>query len=213
MWEPFCARPGEGEAGGGGGGGGGRGGNPETANVLKIYAIIGIKPPAAGGRGGGGGGGGRGARGAVVAATGEYLVSMTVGGQTYQAGAARRAGWRGRRFGESVWRDAGKAAINATEKTTATLSCESVAVCHMRLLTASSKFPRTYSRSCRTPLSRGMSASWGQRSPKSSRGPSRREWERSAGRCHEHRVHRERIGSRKTRRIHHRGGADSSGIE
>jgi photosystem II stability/assembly factor-like uncharacterized protein len=84
MWEPFCARPGEGEAGGGGGGGGGRGGNPETANVLKVYAIIGIKPPAAGGRGGGGGGGGRGARGAVVAATGEYLVSMTVGGQTYK---------------------------------------------------------------------------------------------------------------------------------
>ncbi len=84
IWEPFCARPGEGEAGGGGGGGGGgRGGNPETANVQKIYAIIGIKPPAAGGRGGGGGGRG-GARGAVVAGTGEYLVSMTVGGQTYK---------------------------------------------------------------------------------------------------------------------------------
>jgi photosystem II stability/assembly factor-like uncharacterized protein len=84
MWEPFCARPAEGEAGGGGGGGGGgRGGNPETANVLKIYAIIGLKAPAAGGRGGGGGGG-RGARGAVVAATGEYLVTMTVGGQTYK---------------------------------------------------------------------------------------------------------------------------------
>ena len=83
MWESFCARPGEGEAGGGGGGGGGRGGNPETANVLKIYSIIGIKPPAAGGRGGGGGGRG-GARGAVVAGTGDYLVTMTVGGQTYK---------------------------------------------------------------------------------------------------------------------------------
>jgi hypothetical protein len=83
MWEPFCARPGEGDAGGGGGGGGGRGGNPETANVQKIYAIIGIKAPAAGGRGGGGGGRGA-ARGAVVAGTGEYLVTMTVGGQTYK---------------------------------------------------------------------------------------------------------------------------------
>ena len=85
QWETFCARPGEGEAGGGGGGGGGgRGGNPETANVQKIYTIIGIKPPAAGGRGGGAGGGRGGARGAVVAGTGEYLVTMTVGGQTYK---------------------------------------------------------------------------------------------------------------------------------
>jgi photosystem II stability/assembly factor-like uncharacterized protein len=81
MWEPFCARPGEGEAGGGGGGGGGRGANPESADVIKIYGIIGMKPPA-----GGGGRGGRGgaARGALVAGEGEYLVSMTVGGQTYK---------------------------------------------------------------------------------------------------------------------------------
>jgi hypothetical protein len=87
MWEPFCPRPGEGDAaGGGGGGGGGRGGNPESANVIKIYGIIGLKAPAGGGRGGGGGGrgGAGGGRGAVVAGTGEYLVSMTVGGQTYK---------------------------------------------------------------------------------------------------------------------------------
>ena len=85
MWEPFCPRPGEGEAGGGGGGGG-RGGTPETANVLKVYAIIGLRAPAGGGRGGGGGGrgGAGGGRGALVASTGEYLVTMTVGGQTYK---------------------------------------------------------------------------------------------------------------------------------
>jgi hypothetical protein len=86
MWEPFCPRPGEGEAGGAGGGGGGRGGTPETANVLKVYAIIGLRAPAGGGRGGGGGGrgGAGGGRGALVAGTGEYLVTMTVGGQTYK---------------------------------------------------------------------------------------------------------------------------------
>ncbi len=88
QWEPFCARPGEGEAGGGGGGGGfGRGGaGPESANVVKIYGIIGLKAPGGGGRGGGGGGGRGGAagRGSVVAGTGEYLVTMTVGGQTFK---------------------------------------------------------------------------------------------------------------------------------
>ncbi len=84
QWEPFCARPGEGEAGGGGGGGGGRGAaNPESADVIKIFGIIGMKPPAGGGGRGGRGGGG-GARGAVVAGSGEYLVTMTVGGQTYK---------------------------------------------------------------------------------------------------------------------------------
>ncbi len=80
MWETFCPRPGEGEAGGARGGGG-RGG-PESANVLKIYAIIGIKAPASGR--GGGGGRGPAVRGAMVANTGEYLVTMTVGGQTYR---------------------------------------------------------------------------------------------------------------------------------
>jgi hypothetical protein len=90
MWEPFCPRPAEGAAGaGGGGGGGGRGGAPESANVLKIYSLIGLKAPAGGGRGGGGGGGGGrggagGGRGAVFAGTGEYLVTMTVGGQTFK---------------------------------------------------------------------------------------------------------------------------------
>jgi hypothetical protein len=52
---------------------------------VKIYGIIGLKAPAGGGRGGGGGGrGGAGGRGAVVAGTGEYLVTMSVGGQTYK---------------------------------------------------------------------------------------------------------------------------------
>jgi hypothetical protein len=85
MWEPFCPRPGDGEAaGGGGGGGGGRGGAAESANVVKIYGIIGLRAPGGGGRGGGGRGGAGGGRGALVAGTGEYLVSMTVGGQTYK---------------------------------------------------------------------------------------------------------------------------------
>jgi photosystem II stability/assembly factor-like uncharacterized protein len=82
MWEPFCARPGEGEAGGGGGGGGGRGGAAESANVLKIYSIIGISPPAGGGRGGRGGAAP--VRGALTAGAGEYLVTLSVGGQTYK---------------------------------------------------------------------------------------------------------------------------------
>src|ERR1019366_4515564 len=96
MWEPFCPRPGEGEAGGGGGGGGGRGGTPETANVLKVYAIIGLRAPAGGGRGGGGGGrgGAGGGRGALVAGTGEYLVTMTVGGPTYRQGVLGERGTR-----------------------------------------------------------------------------------------------------------------------
>jgi hypothetical protein len=81
MWEPFCARPGEGEAGGGGGGGG-RGGAPESANVLKIYSIIGMTPPVAAGRGGRGGAAG--GRGAFTAGEGEYLVTLSVGGQTYK---------------------------------------------------------------------------------------------------------------------------------
>jgi hypothetical protein len=44
-----------------------------------------MNPPAVqGGRGGGGGGGGGGAGGATTANTGDYLVSMTVNGQTYK---------------------------------------------------------------------------------------------------------------------------------
>jgi hypothetical protein len=44
-----------------------------------------MTPPAApGGRGGGGGGGGGGAAGGNTANTGDYLVTMTVNGQTYK---------------------------------------------------------------------------------------------------------------------------------
>jgi hypothetical protein len=56
-------------------------GGPEPANVLKIFQIIGIRPPAGGGRGGGGGGG-RGGGAGGLAGTGDYLVTMTVGGKT-----------------------------------------------------------------------------------------------------------------------------------
>ncbi len=42
-----------------------------------------MNPPAVGGRGGGGGGGFGGA-GATMANTGDYLVTMTVGGQTFK---------------------------------------------------------------------------------------------------------------------------------
>jgi photosystem II stability/assembly factor-like uncharacterized protein len=94
QWEPFCARPGEGTVVGGGRGAAGAGavpgegsdvpagpGGPEPANVLKVFQIIGIRPPAGGGRGGGGGGG-RGGGSGGLANTGDYLVTMTVGGKT-----------------------------------------------------------------------------------------------------------------------------------
>jgi hypothetical protein len=107
QWDPFCARPGEGAAGAGGrgaggGGGGGRAGaaadttaeaafggggrGGEAANVTKIFQIIGMRPlGGGGGRGGGGGGrGGAAAPGSFLAGTGEYLVTMTVGGQTFR---------------------------------------------------------------------------------------------------------------------------------
>ena len=48
--------------------------------MRKIYDLIGIRPT--GGRGGGGGFGGRGGGGLVD--TGDYLVTMTVDGQTYR---------------------------------------------------------------------------------------------------------------------------------
>ncbi|HEY4100812.1 MAG TPA: hypothetical protein VGM20_08040 [Gemmatimonadales bacterium] len=86
MWDSFCARPAEVAPRGGvpnGEGAGGGPGGPESANVIKIFDIIGIKPPA-GGRGGrGGGGGGRGGAGSLVG-TGDYLVTMTVGGHSYR---------------------------------------------------------------------------------------------------------------------------------
>jgi hypothetical protein len=98
QWEPFCARPAEAAPGGGrgaapaaaggeadfaaiaaqfGGRGGGAAANP---NVAKIYQLIGIPAPGAGGgRGGGGGFGGGGARNA---STGDYQVILQVNGQT-----------------------------------------------------------------------------------------------------------------------------------
>ncbi|HLA91516.1 MAG TPA: hypothetical protein VJL28_13900 [Gemmatimonadaceae bacterium] len=82
--DPFCARPGEGAAGGGGGGFGGRGGAP-AANVVRIFQIVGMTPLGGGGRGGGGGGGrGGGAAGGFTANSGDYVVTMTVAGQTYR---------------------------------------------------------------------------------------------------------------------------------
>jgi hypothetical protein len=50
--------------------------------IGRIWALIGMNPPAVGGRGGGGGGFGGG--GANIANTGDYLVTMVVGGQTYK---------------------------------------------------------------------------------------------------------------------------------
>ena len=82
QWDPFCARPAEGNPagrGGRGGGGFGRGAVPD--DVQKIFDIIGMHVPTAGGRGGFGGG--RGGFGSL-AGTGDYLVTMSVGGQTYR---------------------------------------------------------------------------------------------------------------------------------
>ncbi len=95
QWEPFCARPGDAPAAGaGGGGGGGRGAGgpigPESDRVKKVFELIGLKPPAGGGRGGGGGGGGGGGRGGAggganfTATTGDYLVTLVIGNQTYK---------------------------------------------------------------------------------------------------------------------------------
>lgn len=85
QWDEFCARPGESAAGGGGGGRGGAGGpiGPESANVRRIFDIIGAPLAGGGGRGGRGGfaafGGGG---GSFTAGTGDYLVTLIVGGQT-----------------------------------------------------------------------------------------------------------------------------------
>jgi BNR/Asp-box repeat len=74
--------------GGRGGGRGARGGRGQEAvgdldPVARIWSIIGMNQPNVGGRGGGGGGG-FGGGGANLANTGDYLVSMTIGGQTYK---------------------------------------------------------------------------------------------------------------------------------
>lgn len=91
QWEPFCARPGEGAVVGARGGPGAAGeggpadagpGGPEPASVLKVFQLVGIRPPAGGGRGGGGGG--RGGGGGVVVGPGDYLITMTAGGKTFR---------------------------------------------------------------------------------------------------------------------------------
>ena len=74
----------------GGGGRGGRGGagTGEAAldPVPNIWRIIGMpQPGGGGGRGRGGGGGGfGGGGGAIMVGTGDYVVTLTVGGQTYK---------------------------------------------------------------------------------------------------------------------------------
>jgi hypothetical protein len=105
QWDAFCARPVEVPFVQGGGRGGapaaagaavtpapGRGGRGARGNasgadidpVARIWGIIGMTPPAgaAGGRGGGGGRGGFG--GGQTASTGDYLATLTVGGQTFK---------------------------------------------------------------------------------------------------------------------------------
>ena len=93
QWEPFCPRPGEAAAGGAGAGpaGGGRGAGgaigPESERVRRVFDIIGLRFAGAGGRGGGGGGRGGFGGGTpgvqnFTAGTGDYLVTLVVGGQT-----------------------------------------------------------------------------------------------------------------------------------
>ena len=69
---------------------GGRGGRNARQGAMgdaaldpigRIWALIGMNPPVVGGRGGGGGFGGGGAN---IANTGDYLVTLVVGGQTYK---------------------------------------------------------------------------------------------------------------------------------
>jgi hypothetical protein len=53
--------------------------------VPNIWRIIGMpQPGGGGGRGRGGGGGGFGGGGATMVGTGDYVVTLTVGGQTYK---------------------------------------------------------------------------------------------------------------------------------
>jgi hypothetical protein len=89
QWDTFCARPvevpvqGGGGRGAGGGGGGGRGGaaSADVGPIQRIWGIIGMSPP---GGGGGGGRAGFGGFGGNVAPTGDYLVTLSIGGQTYK---------------------------------------------------------------------------------------------------------------------------------
>jgi photosystem II stability/assembly factor-like uncharacterized protein len=79
QWEEFCARPAETAVSGR------RGGGPGTPTTLtpsatRVWAIIGMSPPAANaGRGGFGGFGG-----AATASTGDYLATLIVNGQSYR---------------------------------------------------------------------------------------------------------------------------------
>jgi hypothetical protein len=77
-----AAAPAAGGRGGRGGRGGGATGDAALDPIGRIWALIGMNPPAVGGRGGGGGG--FGGAGANIANTGDYLVTMVVGGQTYR---------------------------------------------------------------------------------------------------------------------------------
>jgi photosystem II stability/assembly factor-like uncharacterized protein len=81
-----AAGGGRGGRGGGRAGGRGQAGQADRDPIATIWALIGMNAPApAGGRGGGGGGGGfGGGGGGTIANTGDYVVSMTVGGQTYK---------------------------------------------------------------------------------------------------------------------------------
>ena len=88
MWEPFCARPAEQAARPGAAmeGGdmaalmGGRGGAAPSAAVTKVFQLIGIPMPGAGGGRGAGGFGGFG--GLRNATTGDYLVVLQLNGTT-----------------------------------------------------------------------------------------------------------------------------------
>ena len=87
QWDLWCARPAEGSAARAGTatdpaaeGGVQRGATTESDAVKKIFELIGLKVPSAGGRGGGFGGFG----GAAENATGSYLVTLKVGDKTYK---------------------------------------------------------------------------------------------------------------------------------
>jgi hypothetical protein len=84
-----AARAAGGGRAGRGGGRGGRGGAASSGDidpVNRVWGIIGMPRPAGagGGRGGGGGGGRGGFGGGASAGTGDYLVTLTIGGQTYK---------------------------------------------------------------------------------------------------------------------------------
>lgn len=81
MWDPFCARPAEPTpVPGGPGRGAGGGGGANSEGVQKIFALIGIPIPGAGGARGGGGFGGFGGGGTAV--SGDYSVVLQVNGVT-----------------------------------------------------------------------------------------------------------------------------------